>query len=153
MLEDEGEEIGVEEAAGAAGAVDARGRRRRGSGRCGCRHPARRPWPPGRRLPPGGPGGRPVAGPARRPGWRARPARDGRGVRAGGGDPEPGPEAIATGAAAAGPGPRRIEPTPGREDDALDLLEVAGAATAKRVLPLVALLAAIAALVWWLRRR
>jgi uncharacterized protein len=64
-----------------------------------------------------------------------------------------GPEAIATGAAAAGPGPRRIAPTPGREDDALDLLEVAGAATAKRVLPLVALFAAIAALVWWLRRR
>lgn len=66
----------------------------------------------------------------------------------------PGPEAIATGAAAAGrPGPRRIEPTPGREDDALDLLEVAGAATVKRVVPLVAVLAAIAALVWWLRRR
>jgi uncharacterized protein len=67
---------------------------------------------------------------------------------------EPGPEALATGAAAAGrPGPRRIEPTPGREDDALDLLEVAGAATAKRVLPIVALLAALATLIWWLRRR
>jgi uncharacterized protein len=67
---------------------------------------------------------------------------------------EPGPEAVATGAAAAGrPGPRRIEPTPGREDDALDLMEVAGAATAKRVLPLVAVLAAMAALIWWLRRR
>jgi carbon monoxide dehydrogenase subunit G len=66
----------------------------------------------------------------------------------------PGPEAVATGAAAAGrPGARRIEPTPGREDDALDLLEVAGAATAKRVLPLVAVLVAIAALLWWLRRR
>jgi uncharacterized protein len=67
---------------------------------------------------------------------------------------EPGPEAVATGAAAAGrPGPRRIEPTPGREDDALDLLEVAGAATAKRVLPLVAALLAVIGIVWWWRRR
>jgi uncharacterized protein len=66
----------------------------------------------------------------------------------------PGPEAIATGAAAAAPsGPRRIEPTPGREDDVLDLMEVAGAATAKRLLPLVAALLAIIGLVWWLRRR
>jgi hypothetical protein len=69
-------------------------------------------------------------------------------------DFEPGPEAVATGAAAAGrPGLRRIEPTPGREDDALDLLEVAGAATAKRVLPLVAAILAITAIVWWWRRR
>ena len=80
-------------------------------------------------------------------------AAAGVGADAGGGA-EPGPEALATGAAAAGrPGPRRIEPTPGREDDALDLLEVAGAATAKRALPIVALLAAVAALIWWLRRR
>ena len=65
-----------------------------------------------------------------------------------------GPEAVATGAAAAAPaGPRRIEPDLTREDDALDLMEVAGAATLKRVLPLVAGLAAIAAIVWWWRRR
>jgi uncharacterized protein len=67
----------------------------------------------------------------------------------------PGPEAVATGAAAAAApgGPRRIEPTPGREDDVLDLMEVAGAATAKRVIPLVAALLAILAIVWWWRRR
>jgi hypothetical protein len=35
----------------------------------------------------------------------------------------------------------------------LDLMEVAGAATAKRVLPLVAALLAIIGLVWWWRRR
>jgi uncharacterized protein len=67
---------------------------------------------------------------------------------------EPGPEAIATGAAAAGrSGPRRIEPSSGREDDALDLLEVAGVATAKRVLPVAAVVAVIVALIWWLRHR
>ena len=63
-----------------------------------------------------------------------------------------GPEAIATGAAAAA-GPRRIEPTPGREDDVLDLMEMAGAATVKRVVPLVVAILAIVGLVWWLRRR
>jgi uncharacterized protein len=63
----------------------------------------------------------------------------------------PGPEAIATGAAAAGP--RRIAPLPGREDDALDLLDVAGPATLKRLVPLVAALLAVLGLVWWLRRR
>jgi uncharacterized protein len=62
----------------------------------------------------------------------------------------PGPEAVATGAAAAGP--RRIEPTPGREDDVLDLMQVAGAATAKRLLPLVAAILAIIGLLWWRRR-
>lgn len=50
-------------------------------------------------------------------------------------------------------GPRRIAPDPSREDDALDLMEVAGAATAKRVIPLVIALAAIAALVCWFRNR
>jgi uncharacterized protein len=65
----------------------------------------------------------------------------------------PGPEAVATGAAAAAPGPRRIAPTPGHEDDALDLLDVAGAATLKRLVPLLAVLAALAGLVWWWRRR
>jgi uncharacterized protein len=64
----------------------------------------------------------------------------------------PGPEAVATGAAAA-TGPRRIEPTPGREDDVLDLVDVAGAATLKRVVPLLAVLAALAGLLWWWRRR
>jgi uncharacterized protein len=66
----------------------------------------------------------------------------------------PGPEAVATGAAALAPsGPRRIEPTPGREEDVLDLMEVAGAATAKRVIPLVAAILAILGIVWWWRRR
>jgi uncharacterized protein len=65
--------------------------------------------------------------------------------------PAPGPEAIATGAAAAGP--RRIAPTPGREDDALDLLDVAGPATLKRLVPLVAVLLAVLGLAWWWRRR
>lgn len=50
-------------------------------------------------------------------------------------------------------GPRRIEPQPGREDDALDMLDMAGAATLKRVAPLVAVVAAIAGLLWWLRQR
>lgn len=70
---------------------------------------------------------------------------------------ESGPEAVATGAAVAaapeGPGPRRIEPDPTREDDALDLMEMAGAATVKRVAPLVVAVLAIVGLVWWLRRR
>jgi uncharacterized protein len=66
----------------------------------------------------------------------------------------PGPEAVATGAAAAAPsGPRRIEPTPGREDDVLDLMEMAGPATVKRLIPLVAVLLAIIGLLWWWRRR
>jgi uncharacterized protein len=66
----------------------------------------------------------------------------------------PGPEAVATGAAAAAPsGPRRIEPTPGREEDVLDLMQVAGAATVKRLVPLVAVILAIIGLVWWWRRR
>jgi uncharacterized protein len=64
---------------------------------------------------------------------------------------EPGPEAVATGAAEVGR--RTIEPTPGREDDALDLMEVAGAATLKRLVPALAALAALAGLLWWWRRR
>jgi uncharacterized protein len=63
----------------------------------------------------------------------------------------PGPEAVITGAAEVGR--RRIEPTPGREDDALDLMEVAGAATLKRLVPTIAVLAALVGLVWWWRRR
>lgn len=61
--------------------------------------------------------------------------------------------AAAIDAPAASTGPRRIAQDPSREDDALNLVEVAGAATAKRVIPLVAALAALAALIWWLRRR
>jgi uncharacterized protein len=74
-----------------------------------------------------------------------------------------GPEAVATGATAAATppagdaeapsGPRRIAPDPSREDDALDLMDVAGAATAKRLLPIVLLLVVGAAVVWWLRHR
>ncbi len=40
-----------------------------------------------------------------------------------------------------------------RQDDALDLVEFAGAATAKRVLPLVGAVAAVLALIWWWRSR
>jgi uncharacterized protein len=63
----------------------------------------------------------------------------------------PGPEAVLTGAATVGR--RIIEPVPGREDDALDLVEVAGAATLKRIAPVVAALAVLAGLLWWWRRR
>jgi uncharacterized protein len=63
----------------------------------------------------------------------------------------PGPEAVLTGAATVGR--RIIEPVPGREDDALDLIDVAGAATLKRVAPVVAVLAVLAGLLWWWRRR
>ncbi len=58
-----------------------------------------------------------------------------------------------TEAPAAPSGPRQIEPQPGREDDALDMLDMAGAATLKRIAPLVAVAAAIAGLIWWLRNR
>jgi uncharacterized protein len=65
-----------------------------------------------------------------------------------------GGEARATGAAAAAAsGPRKIAPDPTREDDALDLMEVAGAATVKRLLPLVAGLAVVGLIIWLLRRR
>lgn len=76
-----------------------------------------------------------------------------------------GAEAVATGAAAAADGgeaaatavaepaqasgPRRIEQQPGREDDALDLMEVAGAATLKRVVPLVVGIVVVGGIVWW----
>lgn len=77
-----------------------------------------------------------------------------------------GGEAAASGAAAAGAdaaadgaatpaatGPRKIAPDPSRENEALDLMEVAGAATIKRAVPLVAGLALVAAFIWWLTRR
>ena len=80
-----------------------------------------------------------------------------------------GGEAVASGAAAAGAeessdgaastatpaatGPRQIAPDPSRENEALDLMEVAGAATIKRAVPLVAGLALVAAFIWWLTRR
>ncbi|MCC5947955.1 MAG: SRPBCC family protein [Nitriliruptoraceae bacterium] len=50
-------------------------------------------------------------------------------------------------------GPRKIVQDPNREDDALDLMEVAGAATAKRAIPALAALAALIALIVWLRNR
>jgi len=64
-----------------------------------------------------------------------------------------GADAAPAASTAASTGPRTIAPDPSREDDALDLMEVAGAATAKRVIPLVIGLAVIAALIWWLRKR
>ncbi|TVR32055.1 MAG: carbon monoxide dehydrogenase [Nitriliruptor sp.] len=56
-------------------------------------------------------------------------------------------------AAPAATGPRKIAPDPSRENEALDLMEVAGAATIKRAVPLVAGLALVAGLIWWLTRR
>lgn len=69
------------------------------------------------------------------------------GVAAGG-------EAKATGATrAAATGPRRIAQDPARADDALDLMEVAGASAAKRLIPLVAGLAVVGLIIWLIRRR
>jgi uncharacterized protein len=65
-----------------------------------------------------------------------------------------GGEAKATGAAAAGaPERRRIAPDPSREDDVLDLMDVAGASAAKRLIPLAVGAALIAIIVWLIRRR
>jgi uncharacterized protein len=67
-----------------------------------------------------------------------------------------GGEAAVSGAAAAAPsapGPRRIEQDPSRENEALDLMEIAGAATAKRAIPIVAAVVLIAAIIWWLKQR
>ena len=50
-------------------------------------------------------------------------------------------------------GPRRIAQDPSREDDALDLMDVAGAATLKRVAPLVGLVALVVAFLLFRRRR
>jgi uncharacterized protein len=70
--------------------------------------------------------------------------------------PDVAPAAAAAGTAtaptAAATEPRRIAP-PAQEPEALDLMEVAGGAVAKRVLPLVALAALAALLVWWRRSR
>jgi len=82
----------------------------------------------------------------------------------------PGPEAVTTGAAAAADekisdalaepvaeaapsGPRKVAFDPEREDEALDMMAMGGGAVAKRIIPLVGVLAAVAGLVWWLRRR
>jgi carbon monoxide dehydrogenase subunit G len=62
-------------------------------------------------------------------------------------DPEPAPVSPL-----AATGPRRIPP-PAEEPEALDLMEVAGGAVTKRLVPLVALLVAVAGLLWWLRNR
>jgi uncharacterized protein len=85
--------------------------------------------------------------------------------------PEPaGAEAVTTGAAAAADeqtsealaepvadavpsGPRKIAFDPAQESDALDMMAMGGSAVAKRVLPIVGVLAIIAGLVWWLRKR
>ncbi len=50
-------------------------------------------------------------------------------------------------------GPRRIVQDPDREEEALDLLDVAGSATLKRLVPVVAGLAALVAAIWWWRSR
>lgn len=62
-----------------------------------------------------------------------------------------GGEAKATGAADAGP--RKIAQDPARADDALDLMEVAGAATAKRLVPVIVGAAVVALIIWLIRRR
>ncbi|MEX1178795.1 MAG: SRPBCC family protein [Nitriliruptor sp.] len=62
------------------------------------------------------------------------------------------PAVSATVPSQADAGPRRIAP-PAREPEALDLVDVAGGAVAKRVLPLVALAALIAGVLWWRRSR
>lgn len=54
---------------------------------------------------------------------------------------------------AATTGPRRLPEDPSRLDDALDLMEVAGSATIKRLVPLVAAVAALVGVIWWLRQR
>lgn len=50
-----------------------------------------------------------------------------------------------------GTGPRRLDP-PAQEPEALDLMEVAGGAITKRLVPVAALVALLVALVWWRRR-
>lgn len=55
-------------------------------------------------------------------------------------------------AAPAATGPRRIAP-PAQEPEALDLMEVAGGAVTKRLVPVAIAAAVIAALVWFLKRR
>ncbi|MBS3941031.1 MAG: SRPBCC family protein [Actinobacteria bacterium] len=50
-------------------------------------------------------------------------------------------------------GPRIIESRVDRDNDALDLMDVAGAATMKRLVPLVAAIVVIALVVWWLVAR
>lgn len=69
-------------------------------------------------------------------------------------DTAPGGEAKATGAAAAAPsGPRKIAQDPARADDALDLMEVAGASAVKRLVPLVVGLGIVGLIIWLIRRR
>jgi len=54
--------------------------------------------------------------------------------------------------AGASPGPRKVEQRAPR-DEALDLMEVAGGATAKRVAPVVAAVLVVGAIIWWLTQR
>ena len=65
-----------------------------------------------------------------------------------------GGEAKATGAdVAASSGPRKIAEDPSRQDDALDLMEVAGASAVKRLVPLAVGMALVGLIVWLIRRR
>jgi uncharacterized protein len=51
------------------------------------------------------------------------------------------------------PGPRKVAPVPSDEEDALDLMEVAGAAAFKRLAPVALGVLLLGAVIWWLRRR
>jgi uncharacterized protein len=62
-------------------------------------------------------------------------------------------DGFANGAAPKAAGPRKITPDSLRADDALDLLDVAGSAALKRLMPIVAGVAAVAAFIWWITRR
>lgn len=76
-------------------------------------------------------------------------------------EPTPAPPGAAEGTVVSPPGdaigrtdgPRRIAQVPGREDDTLDFMDVAGGAMARRLAPLAAAVAIALLLVWWLRRR
>ncbi|HSK24222.1 MAG TPA: SRPBCC family protein [Egicoccus sp.] len=93
---------------------------------------------------------------------RAMLAEEQAGAGAAGGPAEPVPargEAAATGATAAASaappivdGPRQLTTDPSRENDALDLMDVAGGATLKRLLP-VAVVAIVLAIVFAVLRR
>lgn len=68
-----------------------------------------------------------------------------------GADPDAAAATPAEDAAAPDPGHRRRHAE--HEDEALDLIELTQAATAKRVIPLVGVVAAVLAMIWWWRTR